>query len=99
MYPNKREDGVLTIELPDRIDSVTAADVEVNIMGIVDGGEQDSLILDAVNLVYISSAGLRIVLKLLKKIKNVSVVNVDGDIYDIFSLAGFTNMMVVEKKN
>ena len=53
--------------------------------------------LDFSNVRYISSAGLRIVLKLKQKFQEVSVVETSLEVYDIFSMTGFTNIMTVRK--
>ena len=57
----------LTIELEGRIDSGNAAAVENEISEVLKGKEPSELILDAEKLDYISSAGLRIILRLRKK--------------------------------
>lgn len=54
----KYNDKELTIEVGNRIDTVTAPDFENEIMDEM--GKFDSLILDLEKLEYISSAGLRV---------------------------------------
>ena len=54
--------------------------------------------IDASALEYISSAGLRVLLKLKKTVREVSVYNVSNEVYDIFSVTGFTNLLNVTKK-
>ena len=61
-------------------------------------GKFDSLILDFKNLEYISSAGLRVIMKVVKQEKSVSVINVSPEVYDIFDVSGFTNFITVEKR-
>ena len=57
----------LLMEVGDRIDTVTAPDFENEIMDEM--GNFDSLVLDFANLEYISSAGLRVLVLVQKKLK------------------------------
>ena len=95
---NKRENGILTISLPDRIDASNAAEAETQIESIRDIVNEENIVLDADKLQYISSAGLRIIIKLVKREKSVTVINVCSAVYDIFEVSGFTNFIEIEKK-
>ena len=57
----------LTIGLEGRIDSGNAADVENEINEVMKDKDPSGLVLDAEGLEYISSAGLRVILRLRKK--------------------------------
>ena len=86
----------MTIELPTRIDSSNAAEVEMNIneeIGSFDG----ELILDAADSEYISSAGLRVILRLKKANDSTKVINCNSEVYEIFDMTGFTEMMDISK--
>ncbi len=62
---SKNENGHATIKLPKTVDTVNAAEVEQSInVQIAMLGNIDSLTLDASELEYISSGGLRILLRL-----------------------------------
>ena len=87
----------LTIELEGRIDSGNAAAVENEISEVLKGKEPSELILDAEKLDYISSAGLRIILRLRKKHPGLRIINVKSDVFEILDMTGFTEMMTVEK--
>jgi uncharacterized protein (TIGR02172 family) len=54
-------------------------------------------VVDADNLEYISSAGLRVVLKLRKEEPKLAIINVAPDVYEVFDMTGFTDMVTVEK--
>ena len=56
-----------------------------------------NLIIDANELEYISSAGLRIILKLNKDYPNTKIINCNQNVYEIFEMTGFTEMMDIEK--
>ena len=55
------------------------------------------MVLDAQHLRYISSSGLRILLRLMKSGKTLKMVNVSPEVYDILEVTGFSEMMTVEK--
>ena len=87
------------IKLIGRIDSNNAAQFEKEIMDAVANTSVDEITLDASELEYISSAGLRVLMKL-RKIANkaVPVVNVSPDVYEIFEVTGFTDLLDVKKR-
>ena len=87
----------LTIELEGRIDSGNAAAVENEINEAMKEKNPSVLVLDAEGLDYISSAGLRIILRLRKKHPELRIVNVKSDVYEVLEMTGFTEMMTVEK--
>ncbi len=89
--------GTLTIWLDGRIDSHRAPTVEIEINNIVKKTDFDHLVLDAEDMEYISSAGLRIILKLLKNYRDVTLVDVSSEVYEILEMTGFTEMMTVER--
>ncbi len=86
-----------TIRLTGRIDSNNSDEVLSKILEELGDGECSRVILDAADLVYISSAGLRMILKLKKKYGVITVMNVSPQVYEIFDSTGFTQMMEVEK--
>ena len=98
MIAEKRneESNVLTVALNGRIDSANAAEAEKEIMALTDGFT-GGLVLDAEKLTYISSAGLRVILRLKKANGTMKIVNVSSDVYEIFDMTGFTEMMDISK--
>ena len=87
----------LTIGLEGRIDSGNAAAVENEISEAIKEKSPSVLVLDAEGLDYISSAGLRIILRLRKKHPDLRIINVKSDVFEILEMTGFTEMMTVEK--
>ena len=90
-------DNRIVIWVSGRIDSSNAGDAEDAFLGIVREHRGEPVTLDGTDLEYMSSAGLRLILKLLKTNPNVRIVNVTPDIYDILEMTGFTEMMPVER--
>ena len=56
-----------------------------------------SLTVDAEQLEYLSSSGLRILLSLAKQYKGFKVTGVNADVYDVLSMTGFVKIMTVER--
>lgn len=78
-------------QIKGRIDSTNAADFEKELLASLPTE------LDAADLDYISSAGLRVLLKLKKAVGEVSVCNVNSNIYEVFDMTGFTDLLNVKK--
>ncbi|MBR0507082.1 MAG: ATP-binding protein [Clostridia bacterium] len=85
----------MDIKLTGRIDSDNAAAVEKRIFSLLADGEEARL--DASDLTYISSAGLRVLLRVSKAHPDLRIVNVGNDVYEILEMTGFTEIMKVEK--
>lgn len=93
----KTENGTLTVLLNGRIDSSNADAVEKEIADIRTNNAHDGLVLDADGLDYISSAGLRVVLRLKKAEPSLCIINANSEVYEIFEMTGFTEMMDIKK--
>ena len=91
------EDTGLTIYLSGHIDTANAPEIEKEILDISSSTPHDTLIIDMADLTYISSVGLRIMLKLKKSEKDMKIVNVSSEVYEIFDMTGFTEIMQIEK--
>lgn len=87
----------LRIPLPVRIDSNNAQEAEDKIRARISDVKDTPVILDASNLNYISSAGLRMMLRLKKLCGELSIVNVGSEAYEIFDMTGFTEILQIEK--
>lgn len=91
------KDNVLTIYLSGRVDASNAPNVEKQMITIRKDAPGTTTVIDAKNLQYISSAGLRVLLKLRKEDPQLSIINVSSEIYDILDMTGFTEMIKVKK--
>lgn len=87
----------VNIALSGRIDSNNAAEVERSILSELGGKDGAAVVLDAEQLQYISSAGLRVLLRIKKSHPDLSITGVNSDVYEILDMTGFTEMMKVEK--
>ena len=93
----RKDKEILYISLDGRIDASNAADVESGINEIRKENQGMHTVLDADTLEYISSAGLRIMLRLRKEEPKLAIINVSPEVYSVFEMTGFTEMMTVEK--
>ena len=91
------ENGILKAALSGHIDSGNAPAVESELMALREREPHDGMVLDLKELTYISSAGLRVVLRLRKLEPQFKLVNVSAEVYEILDMTGFTEMMTVEK--
>ena len=85
------------IILHQRVDSSNVDLVKEKILNELKEYE-GSIIIDAEDLEYISSAGLRIILKIKKDYPDTKIINCNQEVYEIFEMTGFTQMMEIEKE-
>lgn len=90
-------DGLLTVFPTGHIDTANAAAVEREIFSYIEESHARNLVVDMAELTYISSSGLRVMLKLRKRFADLRVINVSSEVYEIFDVTGFSEMMTVEK--
>ncbi len=88
---------ILYIAAEGRIDASNASEAEEKIFSIKNENAGKHVVIDADKLEYISSAGLRVVLKLRKEVPKLAVINVASDVYEVFDMTGFTDMVTIEK--
>ena len=88
---------ILYIALEGRIDASNAAVAEEKIFAIKNENPNKHTVLDADSLEYISSAGLRVILRLRKEEPKLAIINVAPDVYEVLDMTGFTDMVTVEK--
>ncbi|GFI68898.1 putative anti-sigma factor antagonist BtrV [Lachnospiraceae bacterium] len=88
----------LYLALEGRLDTNTAPELEASIKGSVDGVEELTIDMEALD--YLSSAGLRVLLgaqKIMNKQGSMRVTHVNDTIMDIFEVTGFADILTIEK--
>lgn len=88
--------NTLTITLEGRLDTNTVPELEKEVE-VLDGVKK--LIFDFKNLEYISSAGLRIILVLHKKMNNqgsITIKNVKENVKEVFEITGFSDILDIK---
>ena len=88
---------ILYIAVIGRIDATNAAEAEEKIFTIKNDNPGKHIVVDADGLEYISSAGLRVILRLRKEEPKLAIINVAADVYEVFDMTGFTDMVTIEK--
>lgn len=98
MTINKTEDGsTLVLALEGRLDTTTAPELEAVLKESLNG--VGALVLDMEGLVYLSSAGLRVILGAQKQMNrqgNMVVRYVNDTIMEVFEVTGFTDILTIE---
>lgn len=94
----KQQNGITILGLKGRLDSNTSDDFEKKLLGLIQAGET-RLVLDFKDLDYISSAGLRVLLKAAKELKRnngqLSFCALKEYIREIFELSGFVSFFPI----
>lgn len=88
----------LNVKLVGRLDTTTAPTLESEISGEL--AKAKVLTFDFSDLDYVSSAGLRVLLacqKQMNKQGSMSIKNVKDEIYEVFSMTGFLDILNVQK--
>ena len=87
------------ISLSGQLDTLSSPDLEKEITAILEG-EAMKVILDGSELTYISSAGLRLLLILQKKMSQKGgtfvLRNIQNSIMEIFKITGFSSFLTIE---
>ena len=99
MEIKKEQNGpVLKISLSGRLDAVTAPDLDKVVQNELAGVTE--LTLDFTDLVYVASAGLRVLLlaqKRMKKQGDMKLIHVSKDVKDVLEMTGFIDFLTVEE--
>ena len=97
MIDGREENGRLIITLTGKVDSSNAAETEAGIQEIRKAHPCGSVELDCDQLLYVSSAGLRVILRVIQTADETVLTNVHPELYEILDMTGFTDMAEVRK--
>ncbi len=94
----QQQGSVRILALNGRLDTETAADLELTIQDLIGAGERHFVIdLDAIS--YVSSAGLRVLLMLAKELDagrgSLRLAGLSSAVAQVFDVAGFTAMFAI----
>ena len=94
----KREGKTLTAIPEGRIDTLTAPEFQQWLGAEL--GDADTLLIDCSKVIYISSAGLRVLLAYAQEMEErggtIKAINVDDTLHKVFSLTGFLELLNVD---
>ena len=88
----------LTFTLDGRLDTTTAPQLEAELNASLEGVK--ALVFDMEKLAYVSSAGLRVLLKAQKTMNkqgSMTIRNAGSEIMEIFEVTGFDEILNIEK--
>jgi anti-sigma B factor antagonist len=98
MTIDKNIEGTKTqLKISGRLDTSTAPELESTIDACLSGVEE--LIIDFEGLEYVSSAGLRVILKtqkVMNKQGSMKIINVNDTIMEVFDITGFADVLTIE---
>ena len=92
-----RDGERLTVALEGRLDTVTAPMVEKKMGELLEGVSE--LVLDMTKVEYVSSAGLRVILKVQKVMFNqgkMKLIGVNEIVMEVLEITGFANILHIE---
>ena len=94
----KQQDEIYIFQLKGRLDSNTSPEFEKTIFKAIDGGSTN-MIVDFENLDYISSAGLRVILKTAKELKRSEgafvLCSMKDYVREVFEISGFDSFLPI----
>lgn len=94
----KEENGVTIVMVTERVDGVTSPELESYLTDLAKESTSN-IILDLSELKYISSAGLRVVLSTVKRLKTqkreLFLSGLTGSVKDVFQLSGFNAILKI----
>ena len=94
----KKNGTTLNVIVSGRVDTAAAPELEAEVKPQLDG--VTSLILDFKDVNYVSSAGLRVLLSLQKKMMTqgeMKLLHVNDVVNDVFEVTGFDEILTYEK--
>ena len=94
----EKKDNRWIVKVAGDVDSTNASIVEKQIFDLIGSDKSLPVTLDFDSLDYISSAGLRVLLRLKKEASDLLIDNVNKDVYDILEMTSFTSILTVKKK-
>ena len=90
-----QNEGDLLVVLDGRLDTTTAPELESFLNSHYDS--ISTLVIDCEKLVYVSSAGLRVLLSAQKKTKGaMKLIRVCELVMEVFEMTGFADILVIE---
>ena len=94
----KQLDGIVMLSLAGRLDAVTSADADREFSSALDSGK-DRLLINLAQLEYISSAGLRVLLVVAKRIQQrggkISLNGLTAGVKEVFEISGFSSIFKI----
>lgn len=87
----------LTVKIIGRLDTTTSPELEADMNTAMDG--ITDLVLDLESMEYISSAGLRVILKMQKRMNSqgsMKLIHANESVMEVFYITGFNDILTIE---
>ncbi len=95
---NRKQGNALVVSVQGRMDAVTAPEFEKELERLM-GGDETMFVIDLAGLDYISSAGLRSILALAKKLKTgggvLHLAAMQDVVKEVFDISGFSSIIPI----
>ena len=94
----KEFDGIIELSISGRLDAVSAVEADKDFNNVIEAGH-DRLLINLVDLNYISSAGLRVLLVVAKRIQQnggkVVLCSLSSNVKEVFEISGFSSIFKI----
>ncbi len=91
----EEKDGIVELSISGRLDAVSAVEADKDFSSVIDAGHE-RLLVNLTNLDYISSAGLRVLLVVAKRIQQnggkVVLCSLSANVKEVFEISGFSSI-------
>ncbi|MDD5699436.1 MAG: STAS domain-containing protein [Victivallaceae bacterium] len=98
----REKDGVMELSIAGRLDAVSAVEADKDFGRVIDAGHE-SLLVDLDRLEYISSAGLRVLLVVAKRMQQnggkVALCALSPNVREVFEISGFSSIFTIFPTN
>ncbi len=91
------KDSTLTLYYEGQINSANAPALETDSLAALMATKPERVVIDCATLEYISSAGLRVLLRIKQTCSSVKLINVKPDVYQVLEMTGFLNIVEAKK--
>lgn len=91
------DNDILELFFTGRLTSQDAEKLSSEISGIIESNKFSQIVGNMKDLEYISSAGLRVILSILKRYPTFNLIEVNPEVYEVFDISGFSQMLPVKK--
>lgn len=96
----EQKEGVLIVRIRGRLDAVSSPNAEKKICDSIENG-QSVILLDMSGVTYLSSAGLRMLLSMTKKLRSLpgrlAVCSTTPNVMDVLKISGFDHVLELFK--
>jgi anti-anti-sigma factor len=93
-----KQNGIVILGLQGRLDASNAGALENRVISLIDAGDR-RFVIDCAGLDYISSAGLRVFLLTVKRLKTdggkMALAALNAQIKEVFDIAGFSSIFTI----